>query len=905
MKQVLLTLGALFFSAVALAEDVDIAILNGQIVDGTNSPAFQADILIKDGKIVFIGDAENSDFQAATVIDAADRWVTPGFIDLHAHGNPLIARSFDNFLTQGVTTVTLGQDGVSPMFEQVWFRRQYTHDTWRAAASGDVVDFAKPITLRHWMQAVENRGIEVNIAPMSGHGTGRRLVGAYESNLSASQKAGIEEMVRADMEAGAWGISSGLEYVPGRYSSLSELVDLAKIVGEYDGLILSHIRSEDEDKIARAIDEAIAQGKHARVGISHLKIVYGKSASDAENVLSKIRSARENGIEIIADTYPYLAGYACMTLVYPSWAKRQEEWEDAVANKRTELEAALRARVFKRNGPEAILIGSGEYAGKTLKEVADQLGKPFEKVLIDDFGYCGPGAAHRIMREDIQEQFIAAPDVAISTDGGPWINHPRSWGGYPKVLDEYTLRKKLMPVELAIHKMTGLPANFLKLPERGTLKIGNAADVLVIDPVKIKSNATWTDARQAASGFDAVIVNGHLALHNDQILERQAGQMLRRVGVNDNDLVTAAFDQVVTDYQKAIQKEGVVGGSVALVRPENSLVRRHFGVLEREVDRLVDDDTIFHWASVSKVFTAVAAMQLVERGKLSLDDAVVDFIPELRRAHNPYGSMSDINIRHLLTHSAGFRGSTFPWNVDGDKAAPSFQAHEPKNWAQLEATFPYTGVRFKPGTKASYSNLGITVLGRIIEIVSGETIEGYISKNIFMPLEMHDSFFDASPWHLKEDRVHGYWLRDGEYVDNGSELDSGITHANGGINATIADMAKFVSFLLGESDDSILRRDTLDAMLQPQLDFAKDPRRELSIGLGFFVIDETNSAGKKQAFFGHAGYQGGHRSAIYIAKDGSGAFLLAVNTARRGLGNPSAEKFRMDLVDSVFPLLRK
>jgi len=529
----LFTVIIVFIASMGWAQAADIAILNGQVIDGTNSPQYQADVLIEDGRITFIGDLDEKNLKAKKVIDATGRWITPGFIDLHPHGNPLVAKSFNNFLSQGVTTVVLGQDGRSPMVEQV--RYVVLYPEWKAASEGKPTEYKGPVTLKQWMEALDKKGVEVNIIPTSGHGTNRLVAMALETDMTDEQIDRTEEILRADMEAGAWGISSGLEYVPGRYATLEELLYLAKIVGEYDGVIFSHIRSEDQDKIGAAIDEAVAQGQYARIGVSHLKVVYGKSIEDAEMVLGKIRQARNKGIEIIADTYPYLAGYACMTLVYPSWAKRREEWNDAVLNRREELEDALRKRVIKRNGPEAILIASGKYTGKTLKEVAEQLEMPFEKVLIDEFGFCGPGAAHRIMREDIQEKFIAAPDVAISTDGGPWINHPRSWGSYPKVLDEYTLRKKLMSVELAIHKMTGLPANFLRLPDRGILKKGNIADVLLIDPRKVKSNATWTKANQVASGFDAVIVNGILASKEGQVVCSKAGKVLRRPGTKSQE----------------------------------------------------------------------------------------------------------------------------------------------------------------------------------------------------------------------------------------------------------------------------------------------------------------------------------------------------------------------------------
>lgn len=508
---------------------VDLAIIDGLIVDGTGRKPRTGDVLVRGGEIVFVGEAPSSSFKAKRTILAAGKLVTPGFIDLHSHGNPLIDASFDNFLLQGVTTILLGQDGRSPQVDAGEDDPEPpTLAAWRAARERRTGVAQTPITLGHWLDAAGRKPLDVNIAALSGFGTNRKIAGTGASPVpSPEQLAAEKEILRADLEAGAFGLSSGLEYPPDRYSRTQELVQLAALVGEYGGVVMSHMRSEDDDKIAGAIAELAAQGRQARVNISHLKIVFGQERAQARAVLEQIRAARANGIEMSADVYPYLAGFADLSLVYPPWAQQEAEWKAAIRDRRPQLEAYLRQRVMKRNGPEAILITTGPYAGLTLKQVAEREKEDFVDTIIDRFDFGGPKAAHRVMSADVQEAFIAAPDVAISTDGGPRIRHPRSWGSYPKVLHDYVASGGRLPIETAIYKMTLLPARVLRLSDRGRIAPGAKADLLVIDLAKVESPATFEKFDQAPIGFEAVVVNGVVAADNGRRTARN-GQVLRR-----------------------------------------------------------------------------------------------------------------------------------------------------------------------------------------------------------------------------------------------------------------------------------------------------------------------------------------------------------------------------------------
>src|SRR4051794_21399017 len=229
-----------------------------------------------------------------------------------------------------------------------------------------------------------------------------------------------------------------------------------------------------------------------------------------------------------------------------------------------------------------------------------------------------------------------------------------------------------------------------------------------------------------------------------------------------------------------------------IVRDGKIVARDNEGFQDRDKRVPVSDGTIYHWASITKTFTGIAIMQLRDRGLLSLDDPVVKYVPELRLAHNPFGDISQVKIRHLMSHSAGFRASTWPWG--GDQPWHPF---EPTTWEQLVAMLPYTDVQFAPGSKYSYSNPGVIFLGRIIQLLSGDDYEVYVMKNILMPLGMHSSFFDRAPYHLLPRRSHSYFRDDAGIREARFDFDTGITVSNGGLNAPFEDMAKYLAFLSG------------------------------------------------------------------------------------------------------------
>jgi CubicO group peptidase (beta-lactamase class C family) len=315
----------------------------------------------------------------------------------------------------------------------------------------------------------------------------------------------------------------------------------------------------------------------------------------------------------------------------------------------------------------------------------------------------------------------------------------------------------------------------------------------------------------------------------------------------------------------------------------------HLGIQDAQARVPVDERTIYHWASITKTMTGIAIMQLRDRGLLSLDDPIVRHVPELRAVHNAHGDTGAITLRHLMSHSAGFRGGTWPWR---DK---EWQPFEPPGWEQLAAMLPYTEVLFRPGSRFSYSNPGIVYLGQVIERLSGEDYEVYVDKNILKPLGMHSSYFDRTPPHLLRHRSHSYYIRDGQRTAAPFDADTGVTVSNGGLNAPMPDMAKYVAFLLGDAAraggyDLILKRSSLEEMWRPQISAGEDYSQgrmaaTTHSGLSFF-IDQA----KGMRIVGHNGDQNGFRAYLSLCPDQRAGTLLAFNTETRGVANDPSNR---------------
>jgi len=355
------------------------------------------------------------------------------------------------------------------------------------------------------------------------------------------------------------------------------------------------------------------------------------------------------------------------------------------------------------------------------------------------------------------------------------------------------------------------------------------------------------------------------------------------------------FERAARLYHERVQNVGIVGSSLMVVKDGAVAAKAFEGYQDLETKRPVDEDTIYHWASVTKTFTGVAIMQLRDRGLLSLDDPAIKYVPELREVHNPYGDMSQVTIRHLMTHSAGFRAATWPWG--GDRPWHPF---EPTRWQQVVAMFPYTELLFKPGTKYSYSNPGVIFLGRIIQLLSGDDYEVYIAKNIFMPLGMTRSFFDRAPYHLLNHRSHSYVRTDKGLQEQRFDFDTGITVSNGGLNAPLGDMARWLAFLIGSSSDArmlatwsaLLKRLSVEEMFTPQIraiDGEGGSGSDVQAGLSCF-IEHHNGV----ELVGHSGDQNGFISHLYLHRPSKAGYIVSFNTDVTSAGDARATTRAVD-----------
>ena len=338
----------------------------------------------------------------------------------------------------------------------------------------------------------------------------------------------------------------------------------------------------------------------------------------------------------------------------------------------------------------------------------------------------------------------------------------------------------------------------------------------------------------------------------------------------------AQTSKFVETFRRECQDAGIVGASFVFMKEGKVVASDHYGFAKADDKTPINADTIYHWASNTKPFTGIAIMQLRDRRLLKLDDPVTKYLPELRGVHNKFGSMDDITIRHLMTHSAGFRNSTWPWDKGED-----WEPFEPTEYSQLVAMFPFTEILFKPGSKFSYSNPGIIFLGRIIEKLTGDDYEVYVDKNILKPLGMYRSYFDATPYHLLKDRSHSYYIENGNRTEGRFDANTGITVSNSGLNSPVSDMVKYLSFLTGTGDravyDGVLKRASLEEMWKPQLPTSVDANGNegytTDIGLIYFLNRREG-----RTFIGHGGDQNGFLSYIDFEPSTRQASVIVFNT---------------------------
>ena len=525
-------------------------IRHGHIIDGSGSPWYAADLGIRDGKIAGIGGL--SEAKSGRVIDAQGRVVAPGFIDMLGQSelSILIEPRLPSKIYQGITTEITGEGGsVAPLNDRLaaadrdYYAHYHVTPDWR--------------TLREYFARVEKQGMGINIATYVGATQVRRMVlGEDDVQPTPEQLERMKELVREAMRDGAVGVSSSLMYAPAPYAKTEELIALAKEAARMGGIYATHVRNESTG-ILPALEEAVRIGREAKIPVEvwHLKVAGKRNWGRMGEVVSEINKARAEGVDVAADTYAYPAWANSLSSYVPPWAhdggdgKLVDRLRDPQTRARLRNELVTPSAAWDNEwdgvpGPEAILIGQVQnpklqsLVGKTIADIAKMQSKdPMDALfdlLIEDKGFTR-GISFGMNEADIvlalQQPWVSidndyegvSPDGALAKD----YVHPRAYGTFPRILRRYVREEKKLSLEEAIRKFSSLPAQRLRLGDRGMLKLGLWADVVIFDPEKVRDQATFEQPHQLSEGMDYVLVNGVAVIDQGKMTGALAGKVLR------------------------------------------------------------------------------------------------------------------------------------------------------------------------------------------------------------------------------------------------------------------------------------------------------------------------------------------------------------------------------------------
>ncbi|MEA1886555.1 MAG: D-aminoacylase [Bacteroidota bacterium] len=525
----------------------DLIITGGVVYDGLGKPAREVDIAIRDDRIVLVG--ENLARQrAGRIIQADGMAVSPGFIDMHTHtdigllANPLA----ESHIRQGITTEISGNCGSSPfpvadeVYEEMKKVLKEEYDInldWK-----DINGF---------FRRLEEKGMALNYVTLLGQGDLRgKVVGFDDRPATPEQIARMKTILEENIKAGAWGLSTGLEYAPGSYATTEEIIELCHVVAASDGIYASHMRDEG-DTLLEAMDEAMRITREAGVStqISHFKVAYPRNWHKIDAAIEKLDKARDEGLPVMADRYPYIAGSTGLSLYFPLWARKGTTKDFIARLKDPGLDEKLRAHVQEQGEK----IGSWENVcicsvatdrnrhleGKNILEASTEAGKDtydfMRDLLIEEENQVS--MISFMMKEENLQRILAHPLVSVGSDGSAVAPygvlhkgkpHPRFYGTFPRVLGKYVREEKIMSLPEAIRKMTSVPADKFGFSGRGRIGEGYYADLVIFDPGRVTDRATWEDPHQYPEGIEYVVVNGEVAVEGGESTGTLAGRILKK-----------------------------------------------------------------------------------------------------------------------------------------------------------------------------------------------------------------------------------------------------------------------------------------------------------------------------------------------------------------------------------------
>jgi N-acyl-D-aspartate/D-glutamate deacylase len=498
------------------AVEADYVLRGVTLVDGTGGAAVKGDLAIKGERIVAVGRFTLSN--KPRELDGDGLLAAPGFIDLHTHSDSALTeketRDNLNYLRQGVTTVVTGNCGFGPSDVAAYFAK------------------------------MEKGGVGSNVIHQVPHNAVRQAVMKNANRVpTAEELEKMEKLVDRGMRDGAWGLSTGLIYNPGTYARTDELVALARVAAKHGGFYASHIRDEGAGVLS-ATEEAIQIGKEAGlpVHISHMKSSGPKAWGKTADQIALVEKARKAGQAVTADQYPYIASSTSLAAMVIPARFREGDKKDFLArlddpDQGPLVRKAIAATIEGRNGGESLRIASyrpkPEWKGKSLAEIAEKEKKTAVELVLEIERNGGAGVVSFGMREEDVRLIMKQPWVATASDGGARVPaedvapHPRSFGCFPRKVGRYALEDKVIGLEQAVRSASGLPADILHLPERGYLKAGYFADVVVFDPKTFRDAATFDKPQQYAPGVKYLFVNGKLAIDDGTFTKALSGKVLR------------------------------------------------------------------------------------------------------------------------------------------------------------------------------------------------------------------------------------------------------------------------------------------------------------------------------------------------------------------------------------------
>ena len=500
----------------------DVLLRNGAVVDGTGSPSAGGDVAVSNGRIAAIGDLSGA--QATTTLDAGGRIVCPGFIDLHTHCSP---ESNLNYLQQGVTLVVSGNCGFSG------------------------------IDIRETVTRVAEAQVGPNLAMLIGHNSVRQeVIGKGDRPATQAEMDEMKRLVADAMRNGAMGFSTGLAYIPGAFTETEEVIELARAASGHGGYYTSHMRDEGEH-VMDSLEETIRIGRESGMPahVSHHKVAGVRYHGASVRTIALIEKTRGEGFDVTADQYPYTASCGRIGLLLPQWSRGGDDDEARARFDDPEQRDSIKEHIIHtmdtRSGGDAsrVMIAScnpdRSIEGKTLADISRERNRGADpedtaETVIQIARMSHPSSSdtmcvyHTMSEEDVR-RIMACPHVAIASDGwGPsrrmGVPHPRCYGTFPRALGHYCRELRLFPMEEAVRKMTWLPASRLGLKDRGVLREGAWADIVVFDPDTIADKATFEDPAQYPAGIDYVLVNGTLTIDHGEHTGQYPGRFIPRPG---------------------------------------------------------------------------------------------------------------------------------------------------------------------------------------------------------------------------------------------------------------------------------------------------------------------------------------------------------------------------------------